>query len=168
MKLVEELLIAIDRDHKKRPPASPAELEQLKTMGMPDDVIYFYSRSNGALIHPSNSDYDISIDGSHWLWEILPVCEILSIADSGWSHTDSPLHQRHKKWFQIVDVQNGDYLSIALDSTHPGEILDTFHETLNMVNYNHIIAKSFSELIARLLDSRDAYWLKGEVDYGYY
>ena len=168
MELVEELLKAIDRDHRKRDPASPSELEQLKAMGMPDDVIYFYSKSNGALIHPSDSDYDISNNGSHWLWEILAVCDIRSIADSGWSHADSPLHQRHAKWFQIIDVQNGDYLSIALDSAHPGEILDTFHETLNMVGYNHIIAKSFSELVSRLLDSRDACWLKGEIDYGYY
>lgn len=168
MELVEELLIAIDRDHTKRAPAAPSELDQLKAMGMPDDLVHFYSKSNGALIHPSDRDYGISIDGSYWLWEILAVCDIRSITDSGWSHADSPLHQRHARWFQIVDVQNSDYLSIALDSTRPGEILDTFHETLNMVGYNQIIAKSFSELVLRLLDSRDAYWLKGATDYGYY
>jgi hypothetical protein len=168
MELVDELLKAIDRDHKTRPPAAPSELEKLKTMGMPADVIYFYSKSNGALIHPSDSDYGLSIDGDYWLWEILPVGDISSLTDSGWSHTDSPLHQRHAKWFRIVDVQNDDYLSIALDSVDAGEVLDTFHETLNMLGYNQIIARSFSELISKLLESRDAYWLKGETGYGYH
>ncbi len=56
MELIEELLEAINTGHKKRAPASPSELEQLKAMGMPADVIYFYSKSNGALIHPSDSD----------------------------------------------------------------------------------------------------------------
>lgn len=168
MGLIEELLEVINSGHKTRAPASPSELEQLKAMGMPADVISFYSKSNGALIHPSDKDYGIPSEGGYWLWEILAVSDIRSIADSGWSHTDSPLHQHHAKWFQIVDVQNGDYLSIALDSTHVGEVLDTFHETLNMVGYNQIIAKSFSELVLRLLDSRDAYWLKAETGYGYY
>lgn len=167
MQSIDRLLKTIEKDHKTRSPASPEELKLLEATGMPEEILYFYSKSNGALIHQSDSKFDISFDGGYWLWELLAVSDIRSIADSGWSVTDSPLHQSHRHWFQIVDVLDGNYLSVVLDGPNFGHVLDTFHETLNMVGYNQIIAKSFSELVFRMLESRDAFWLRGETGYGY-
>lgn len=167
MQSIDRLLKTIEKDHKTRSPALPEELKLLEVMGMPEEILYFYSKSNGALIHRSDSKYDIPFDGSYWLWELLSASDIRSIADSGWSHADSPLHQSHRNWFQIVDVLDDNYLSVVLDGSNFGHVLDTFHETLNMVGYNQIVAKSFGELVLRMLDSRDAFWLRGDTGYGY-
>ena len=167
VKLIDAVLATIGAEHQTREPASSATLERLRSIGMPPDVIYFYSKSNGALIHRSESEYDIPSNGSHWQWELLSAEDIESVADSGWSHSDSPLHQYHTQWFNIVDVQNGDCLTINLEDRFKGEILDTFHETLNNVGYNQIIAKSFTEVIVKLVGTKACFWLNGESGYGY-
>jgi hypothetical protein len=162
MRSISALVDEIRTTHRAFEPASLEEIQRLKSIGMPDDVIEFYMQTNGAFLHKDCQNFFnfSEIDGTRWQWCVLSVDAIQSVADSGWSHGVSPMGDRHKQWYQIVDVFNSDYLCISLEKDHRAKIIDTFHETLNMPLHNKVVANSFTELLESLLASPDPFWLK--------
>ena len=65
-------------------------------------------------------------------------------------------------WFSIADDGNGDYLSIDLAPGRLGICYDSFHETHGVAGSTPVIARSFTELLTSLLQSRGnrPYWLE--------
>lgn len=167
MKRIDTLLQVMKHDHQLLEPANVDQLQRLEQMGMPSDLVYFYSKANGAMLHRTENGGDPLYEGAFWQWCLLPVDEMQSVLESGWSHTNSPLRQKHASWYRLLDVQNSDYLCIDLSIRSGAQFLDTFHETLNDVGYNQIVAKSFTELLEQLVASNEAFWLSGETGYGY-
>lgn len=166
MKRVDALLDVMEREHKLFEPANPDQLARLEGLGMPSDLVHFYSKANGAMLQRTETGH-FQYEGAFWNWFLLPAEEIQSVLESGWSQPDSSLRPKHARWFQLIDVQNSDYLCIDLSNGSEAQFLDTFHETLNNRGHNKIIAKSFTELLEQLTASDEAFWLNAKSGYGY-
>ena len=71
-------------------------------------------------------------------------------------------------WCIIADTGEGssDYLTIDFDPARLGRCYDSFHETHGLVGDTPIIARSFGELLQRLLDNRGGYpyWLRDDFE----
>ena len=119
---------------------------------IPDDVLAFYRVAGGASLFPgSDYEYNILPPG-----EVRPANAVMKI-DSGEGDISDA-------WYVIADDRGGDYLSIDFDPTRLGRCYDSFHETHGMVGDTPIIARSFSELLERLLENRGSYpyWLRDD------
>lgn len=91
------------------------------------------------------------------------------MAETGYVDPNSPLHECAQRWISVVDVQDSNYVAISTEPGRVGEAIDCFHETVGEPGYNKIVAKSFTDLLAGLLRSPEAFWLgDGSPDYGYH
>ena len=161
MPSIQELVSAIKDQHYAFPPARGTSIEYLKSLGLPADILQFYSLSDGAYLNEgSEHDWNIEIDGRRWKWIILSANEIKPITEIGFDLTNSPQLGKQKNWFPIIDVMDGNYLSINVASENSGEIIDCFHETLSSPGFNSIVALSFTSLLEKLLANKDSFWLQ--------
>jgi hypothetical protein len=168
MRSIVKLVDEIRNAHFAFDPATQNDLDRLISLGMPNDLLEFYSLTNGAFLHKDDACNFHDEDGNTWNWSILSAGAIQTVAESGWSHDVSPIAYRHKLWYQLVDAYNSDYLCISLEEGHRFKIIDTFHETLNLPNYNAVVAHSFTELLESLLASRKPFWLKARENTEYF
>ena len=119
---------------------------------IPDDVLEFYRVAGGAALFPG-SNYDYSIVGPE---EVRPANRVLRL--------DPEEGDISEAWYIIAVDSGGEYLTIDLDSTRLGKCYDSFHETHGLVGSMPIVARSFTELLQRLLDNRGdyPYWLRDD------
>ena len=160
------LIDALRQNHLCFQPASSEALDGELGKALPDDLLEFYSHTNGAMLHRGDGGGFI-IDGAEWEWSIASFEELEPVTDKGYIDTDSPLWDAATGWLGLVDVQDADWLAIDVRSPGRGEIIDCFHETVGDVGYNKIVARSFTELLGSLLSSKKPFWLQnGRPDLG--
>jgi len=164
------VLETIRSRHLALPPATPEELERLRSRSVPADLVDFYSRTNGAGLHREEKYGALrEMAGAWWHWVVVPLCEMKTIQEIGYIQPESPHYDRSKHWLGLVNVQDGNYLALSLEPGHAGEVIDCFHETVGAPGYSSIIALSFTELMEQLVRSREAFWLQeGHRGYGVY
>ena len=65
-------------------------------------------------------------------------------------------------WFAVAYVGDVNYLSIDLHPSNFGLCYDSFHETFALPGYVKVVARSFSDLLVRLLGHTEdsTYWLQ--------
>ena len=127
-------------------------MNHVLSLGLPDDAVQFYALTDGACLHEeSESGGWQREDNRWWKWVVIPSHRLVSLPNIGYDLHDSPLiaHQRH--WVPVADVMDGNYLAISTEPGHVGEVIDCFHETLHMPEYNSIVARSFTEMLESLL-----------------
>ncbi len=72
-------------------------------------------------------------------------------------------------WYIVGEGENGQYITIDLAPGRLGRCYDSFWDCHAMPGYTQIIAKSFSELLFRLVENQGKhwYWLQNEfLSYG--
>ena len=135
------------------PPSGQPIVEE--NLIIPADVVRFYERTGGMIINKNGH-------GGSWARIVGPdeFQRIDATILSGEMFASGPFSY----WHTIVDVQDGNYLSIDLSKEHNGKCLDCFHETFAMPGYVGVIASSFTDLLNRILSHKDdsAYWLQDD------
>jgi antitoxin YokJ len=166
---IDRFVAKIRSSHRIHLPASPKDLLRLRRLGMPEDVLRFYTLSDGARLHRTDEYGGLGPDPERrWRWEILP-CREIEPASQSYVGADSPLFKRAHSWMHLVNVQDGNYLAINVEPGHVGEVLDCFHETVGEPGRTAIVALSFTELLDRLLKSPRPFWLRKTMrPYGSY
>ena len=121
---------------------------------LPDDVLAFYRVAGGASLF-AGSDYEYVIVPPG---EVRPTNAVMRI-DSGEGDISDT-------WYVIADDRGGDHLSIDLDPSRLGRCYDSFHETHGIPGDTPIIARSFTELLRRLVENRGGYpyWLREDFE----
>jgi hypothetical protein len=119
---------------------------------LPGDLKAFYSAAGGAALF-EGSDFRFNIPAPS---RVIPTNLQL--------HGNAETGDISDRWFIVADDGNGDYLSIDLGPTHHGRCYDSFHETHAIVGSVPVIARSFTELLLRLLENRGGrpYWLASD------
>lgn len=142
--------IAADDACKLLPPSGmPAVASEHR---IPEDVLEFYRVAGGAALF-SGSNYDYSIVGPK---EVRPANLVMGLDSGGSDISDA--------WYIIATDGEGEYLTIDLDLARLGKCYDSFHEIHGVAGSMPIIARSFTELLQRLLDNRGEYpyWLRDD------
>ena len=123
---------------------------------IPNDVLEFYRLAGGASLF-ERSDYPFFIVPPE---QVRPANQVLQLDSGDGDISDS--------WYVIADTGDGssDYLTIDCNPTRLGRCYDSFHETHALVGDTPIIARSFTELLERLLDNRGSrpYWLRDDFE----
>jgi hypothetical protein len=123
---------------------------------VPNDVLEFYRLAGGASLF-EGADYPFFIVPPD---KVRPANRVLELDSGGGDISDA--------WYIIADTGDGssDYLTIDFDPARLGRCYDSFHETHALVGDTPIIARSFTELLERLLDNhgRYPYWLRDDFE----
>jgi len=119
---------------------------------LPEDLKLFYELCGGIEIY---KDEENPI-------EILPPKKVVRANPiiigeiTGMPNNGIPKNDISEDWYVIACDYNGDYLTIDLGRDRLGRCYDSFHE-LHPGN-SPIIAKSFTDLLERLIDNRGQHW----------
>ena len=139
-----------------RPPTGLPKLPE--GLRLPDDLSAFYARFSEARLFGHKSDPR---------YHILPPEEFaqIGIAICG-EETSEPIQ---KSWYSLAHVQDGNYIAIDCGASRPGYCYDAFHETIRLLSYCKVIARTFTELMnIAILAGDDAWWIEdGFQGYGY-
>ena len=121
---------------------------------IPEDVLEFFRQTGGASLY-AGRDYEFNVLAPG---EIQQINVLLHCAVDAPDISDS--------WYAVVEDGNGDYLSVDFDESRLGRCYDSFHETHGLIGQTPVIARSFTELLARLLDNAGAYpyWLRDDFE----
>lgn len=139
--------MAADPGCKVMPPAGLPVVEP--SHRLPADMARFYERCGGATISR----------GGGWEWQLLPPSQVVLA---------NPLlvgerceYDRSSEWFVVVGDSNGDYITIDLDPGRLGRCYDSYMGCHANRGGCSIVARSFTDLVGRLLADRDGcqpYW----------
>jgi hypothetical protein len=117
---------------------------------LPPDLVTFYASASGAVIF-SEAEYPYFIVGPDRFAPANPIIvgEPCSDDISAW-------------WYTLAHDGNGDYLTIDLHPDRIGRCYDSFHETHGLVGQIPVIARSFQDLLLRLIKNSGSYpyWLE--------
>ena len=119
---------------------------------LPDDLKRFYELCGAVMLFEQN-DYHVLIVPPD---RVVPANPLIV----GQEYEDDIT----ASWYIIGDDGNGDYLTIDLGPERLGRCYDSFRETHGLVGNCPIIARSFSELLTSLHETRGDhwYWLRPE------
>lgn len=119
---------------------------------IPEDLTVFYTLCGGIELYPE-AHYPIRVVSPHEVVLANPVIvgELCSDDISA-------------SWHIIATDGNGDYLTIDLHPDRLGRCYDSFRETHGLPGSCPIIARTFTELLSRLIENKGQrwYWLDSE------
>jgi hypothetical protein len=124
-----------------------------KHLLIPDDITEFYELCGGLILF-KNRNYPISIVKPE---KFLPANPII-VGERCEEDISSG-------WYIIADDMNGDYLTIDLNQERLGRCYDSFYDRHGVVGSCPIVAKSFSELLERLVNNKGQHWYWLERDF---
>ncbi|QHW32810.1 SMI1/KNR4 family protein [Paenibacillus rhizovicinus] len=125
------------------PSGLPATDEHLR---LPEDVRTFYALCGGVTLYQF-ADYSVNIVPPEEFEPANPVIVGERCEDD-----------ISAQWYIAADDGNGDYFTIDLAPERCGKCYDSFHETHGLVGNTPVIARSFTELLERLLANKGQYW----------
>lgn len=120
---------------------------------LPADLQRFYELCAGMSLFP-DSDYPARIVGPDELVQtnrlLLPGQEEGALQD--------PSMERTWHWYAVVSDEKGDYISIDLSPRRLGQCYDSARDTYAIRGQSPIIARTFTDLLKRLVANRGEYW----------
>ncbi|MGE3406188.1 MAG: hypothetical protein AB7I37_05190 [Pirellulales bacterium] len=142
--------------HFAYPPAEPGLLQAAQERGVPACLLEFHAICDGALIGPG--DDFLSPAGQWFRFRIPSLADLQTTQEYGFIQDDSPLYTASAAWWQMLDYGDSNWLAIDATSNGQGRILDVCHESAGDPGWQEIVARSFQELIDRLLAEPDTFW----------
>lgn len=129
---------------------SPLSLSDKK---LPEDLEYYFSNYDGIKLF-SDMPFGIIIVGIN---DFRVTNEVLYPEDDViWEELEGDISEN---WYMIAKAEELDqYISIDLDDDRMGYCYDSFLETHANPGFSLIIAKSFTELLERLFNSKGEFW----------
>lgn len=128
---------------------------------LPDDLEYFF-KNYGGINFFIDMPYGITVVGAHDFKNsnayLFPEDDII------WEELDGDISN---DWFIIAKSENlSQYISIDLNDDRLGHCYDSFIETHANPESSPIIAKSFTELLKKILDEKGVnwYWLAKDFE----
>lgn len=157
---MERIAVFIDRiknHHWPNRPATEIEIaitERELIAQLPSDLHEFYLHCNGAIL----------FDRTDPPFKILPVSELRPVIQAVFGTLDVADCHCPVSIVAFCALHDSEFLGIDLDRTRGrfGWILDCFHGTVCEDPYGCIVAKSFTEFLARAIDSgggTSVFWL---------
>jgi hypothetical protein len=147
----------IRQEYYAWPPAIDSELDIARRRGVPEALLKFYSLCNGAFI-AKGTDFP-GPDRRRYRFSIPPLRDLTCAQDEGYISESQPLFDSSADWWQLVDYGDGNWLAVDATPAGNGRIIDLFHETVGEVGEQAIVATSIVDLLTRLLDAMEVYWL---------
>ncbi len=143
-------VIAADDACRVHPPDGEPRLESEHTL--PPDVRRFYQLCGGVDFFPDR-DYPLFILPPGKVVLANPVLVGRRVEDD-----------RSDSWYLVAHDGNGDYVTLDCGLKRIGWCYDSFHETHGLVGQTPVIARSFTELLARCYANRGGYpfWLRAD------
>ena len=161
-----EAAARVRRDHFAEPPAAALQLAAARERGFPEDLLTFYSLTDGCCLWPGS---DITTpDGRQWRYLMPPLSCLRTIPECGYLLPGAgTLYDEAQSWLALFDVGDGNQLALDVSPNHRGQVIDCWVETINRPGELSVVALSFSEAIEHFLTSREAWWLhSGRQHYG--
>lgn len=121
---------------------------------LPDDIIRFYELCGGVTL----------FDDAPYSVRILPPEEFKQTTPIFWDDKIMEAAQETLEykvsygWYAIVDLHDSNYLSIDLNRKRKGRCYQTFWDSYAVIGETPIVARSFSDLLERLLENQGDYW----------
>lgn len=136
---------------KVYPPSGLPVLEK-SIYKLPEDVIEFYQQCGGMSLF-IDQDYTVNVVTP----EKFQLANPIIIGELCEEDITS-------KWFIVADDGNGDFLTIDLSKERRGRCYDSFWDSHGIVGECPIIAKTFTDLLIRLINNKGNrwYWLKDD------
>ncbi len=113
---------------------------------LPDDLMEFYTSCGGLGLF-LESDYPIYIVASE---EFVPANPIIV--------GELCPEDRSSQWYLVADDKNGQYITMDLSAERLGQCYDSFWDRHGLAGSCPIIARTFTELLSKLVDNGGAYW----------
>ena len=153
---LDQIVDLLRQEHQCGEPCSEAQLEAARLNGLPEDLVSFYARANGAIFHRSR----LRSDQSEISFEfIVPrVDENYSIAQIGFIDNSAPLYEPSNTWRMVCDLGDGDYLAMETVGEHRGRVIDCDHEQTGWPDSHIVFARTFTEALERLLMEEPFTW----------
>ena len=162
--MIEELFAEIDELHFPEFCVDPSEIERFeKQLGkeLPEDLKSFYRHYKSVKLFGQ--------EGFSVIYRFVPISEIHPTRYDIFDDKSADL-SRLDSWLTICDVQDGNYIAIDVNSNNGQEynFIDCFHESFGEPGGCTVIAKSFTELLARALHSGSdtIFWGNEFLGYG--
>ena len=151
--MLSALLSELVRNHFPAPAASEADINAFESRvgwSLDEELRSFYRCCNGARLFRN-------VDSQYW---ILPLDRIVRTRVAIYGRDEA--ERGPDSWYAICDTGEGDFVSIdhrkTIDGRYP--LFDCFHETFHRSEERQMIARSFSDFLARALKSEGSlYWL---------
>jgi len=147
---IRELLatIAADSACQVRPQAGLPRVEDGHRL--PDDVLEFYGLCGGIDLFPDREYSTFVLPPT----EVVPANPVIV--------GQRVEGDRSEDWYLIAQDGNGDYLTLDCSAERAGRCYDSIHETHGLVGQTPVIARSFTELLARCYANGGGYpyWLR--------
>lgn len=123
---------------------------------IPEDLIEFYELCGGMVLF-ENSPYAVKIvspqEFKNANYEILGSEIVASEIEKGTYENEIS-----KDWFIIADLFNSDYIVIDVNKERLGQCYKAFWDSYPEVGSSTIIAKTFKELLEKLIENNGSYW----------
>jgi hypothetical protein len=141
MEKLEELFSEIEARHQFVLCSDGARVDDFAPE-LPSDLRSFYKRFEMV---------DLFVGEFGPLYQVLPLSDHIR-ARVAVLQNDSE-EAGPSSWYALCDVQDGNYIAVDLESEQQGgfNYIDCFHETFALPGESRIIARSFTELLKRML-----------------
>ncbi|MHC5354591.1 SMI1/KNR4 family protein [Myroides sp. LJL115] len=117
----------------------------------------YYLQNYSSIVLFQNTEYSIKIVGADEFTRANPVIVGEDVEDD-----------ISYNWYIIAHDNNSQYISIDLTKDRLGYCYDSFWDRHGLVGEQPIIAKSFTELLKRLYNSKGKSWYWTESDFSFY
>lgn len=120
---------------------------------LPDDVREFYETCGGVILF-QHADYRVNI--------VPPQDFVLANPIIVGERYEEDISS---KWYIVANDGKGEYLTIDLAPSRLGKCYDSFFDRHGVAGESQIIAKSFTELLERLIMNKGQYWYWLKTDF---
>lgn len=153
---MKELIEDLSRIHQTFPPVSQDEMALLKEKGVNDEMLEFYSHTNGAFIHEIEGQGRWKFKGKEFDWAIPSVDYLVNMYEFGFVYDDADYIEESHTWYMTLDLGDGDCL--AMETKGKNRVLFMDHEQSGWRGCHPIIASSLKDMIKLLFLPQDEFW----------
>lgn len=153
---LDQIVELLRQEHQCGEPCSESALEAARHHRLPEDLILFYARANGATFHRSRLRCDLSEIRFEFI--VPRIDENRSIDEIGFIDDSAPLFEASKTWRMVCDLADDDYLAIETVGEHRGRVIECDHEQTGWPDSHIVFAQTFTEALERLLTEEPFTW----------
>lgn len=158
---LDEIIEVLRQKHRCGEPCKDTQLEVARRDGLPEELIAFYARANGATLYcsrPRPDPYTGEPSEIRFEFIVPPIDENDTIDQVGFIDSSAPLYEASKRWRVVCDLADGDLLSIETVGEHRGRVIECDHEQTGWPDSHIVFAQTFTEALERLLTEEPFSW----------